>query len=44
MEKVMAWVIILGSIYGFVLLVINAVYAVMRLWDFIKTRRNHDGH
>lgn len=42
METVFAWMIILGSIYGLILLILNAVYVVMRLWNFIKSRRKRN--
>lgn len=43
MEKVIVWMIILGAVYGFVLLACNLVYAGIRLWDFLKDRKCHDG-
>lgn len=43
MFNIFAWMIIIGAIYGFVLFAFNAFYAVIKLKDFIKGRRNKNG-
>lgn len=43
MVIVFEWIFIIGSIYGFVLFTCNAVYAAIRLKDFIKSRRRCNG-
>jgi len=39
METVFAWIIILGALYGFVLLIGNLIMGGIKLKDFIKSRR-----
>jgi hypothetical protein len=42
METVFAWLIILGGLYGFVLLICNLIVDGIKFKDFIKSRRkNH---
>ncbi len=40
MEKVFAWIIILGSAYGFGLLICNLVTDGIKLYYFIKSKRH----
>jgi len=44
METVFAWLIILGGLYGFVLLICNLIVDGIKFKDFIKSRRKdrHD--
>lgn len=44
METVFAWLIILGGLYGFVLLICNLIADGIKFKDFIKSRRKkqHD--
>lgn len=43
MEKIFAWIIIIGALYGFALLICNLIVDGIKLKNFIKNRRHHMG-
>jgi hypothetical protein len=43
MDKIVIWLIIIGAAYGFALFIGGLLVAGLKLYDFIKSRRNHNG-
>ncbi|WP_267901538.1 hypothetical protein [Caproicibacter fermentans] len=43
MDKIIMWALILGAIYGFILLVFNTIADGIKFIDYIKSRRHKDG-